>query len=84
MLTEMFGMEWYKVHDEAEHLEHAVSDDFEQRLVAVLGTGKTCPTAIPCAPTPSATAANATGCCSTRYAPPANCSSSASTNATAG
>ena len=43
MLTEMFGMEWYKVHEEAERLEHAVSEDFEQRLVAVLGTGKTCP-----------------------------------------
>ena len=25
MLAEMFGMEWYKVHDEAERLEHAVS-----------------------------------------------------------
>jgi DtxR family Mn-dependent transcriptional regulator len=43
MLTEMFGMEWYKVHDEAERLEHAVSEDFEQKLVAVLGTGKRCP-----------------------------------------
>jgi DtxR family Mn-dependent transcriptional regulator len=43
MLTEMFGMEWYKVHEEAERLEHAVSEDFEKRLVAVLGTGKTCP-----------------------------------------
>src|SRR6476469_8049542 len=43
MLTEMFSMEWYKVHEEAERLEHAVSEDFEQRLVAVLGTGKTCP-----------------------------------------
>lgn len=43
MLTEIFGMEWYKVHEEAERLEHAVSEDFEQRLVAVLGTGKTCP-----------------------------------------
>ena len=43
MLTEMFGMEWYKVHDEAERLEHAVSEDFERRLVAVLGTGQSCP-----------------------------------------
>lgn len=43
MLTEMFGMEWYKVHDEAERLEHAVSEDFEQKLVVALGTGKTCP-----------------------------------------
>jgi DtxR family transcriptional regulator, iron-dependent repressor len=37
MLTEMFGMEWYKVHEEAEQLEHAVSEDFERRLVEKLG-----------------------------------------------
>ncbi len=43
MLTEMFAMEWYKVHDEAEQLEHAVSADFEARLVAVLGPGAACP-----------------------------------------
>ena len=43
MLTEMFGMEWYKVHDEAERLEHAVSEDFEARLIAVMGSGKCCP-----------------------------------------
>ena len=33
MLSETFGMEWYKVHDEAERLEHAVSPDFEKKLV---------------------------------------------------
>lgn len=43
MLTEMFAMEWYKVHDEAERLEHAVSEDFEARLIAVLGDSKPCP-----------------------------------------
>jgi len=43
MLTEIFGMEWYKVHDEAEQLEHAVSADFEHRLVERLGSGGTCP-----------------------------------------
>jgi DtxR family Mn-dependent transcriptional regulator len=43
MLTEIFGMEWYKVHDEAEQLEHAVSADFERRLVERLGTGEACP-----------------------------------------
>jgi DtxR family transcriptional regulator, Mn-dependent transcriptional regulator len=43
MLTEMFGMEWYKVHEEAERLEHAVSEEFERRLDAVLGGGKACP-----------------------------------------
>jgi DtxR family transcriptional regulator, Mn-dependent transcriptional regulator len=37
MLTEIFGMEWYKVHDEAEQLEHAVSSDFERRLIDKLG-----------------------------------------------
>ena len=43
MLTEIFGMEWYKVHDEAEQLEHAVSADFERRLIEKLGTGEACP-----------------------------------------
>src|ERR1700745_2321264 len=42
MLSEVFGMEWYKVHDEAERLEHAVSPDFDIRLLAKLGQG-TCP-----------------------------------------
>lgn len=43
MLSEMFGMEWYKVHDEAERLEHAVSPDFEAKLLARLGRGGPCP-----------------------------------------
>jgi DtxR family transcriptional regulator, Mn-dependent transcriptional regulator len=43
MLTEVFGLEWYKVHDEAEQLEHAVSTDFEQKLVEKLGKGGVCP-----------------------------------------
>ena len=43
MLTEIFGLEWYKVHDEAEQLEHAVSADFERKLIEKLGTGSECP-----------------------------------------
>jgi DtxR family Mn-dependent transcriptional regulator len=43
MLTEIFGMEWYKVHEEAEQLEHAVSEDFERLLVEKLGAGGACP-----------------------------------------
>jgi len=43
MLTEIFGMEWYKVHDEAEQLEHAVSADFESRLRDKLGSVGACP-----------------------------------------
>ena len=43
MLTEIFGMEWYKVHDEAEQMEHAVSADFENRLREKLGEEESCP-----------------------------------------
>jgi len=43
MLAEIFEMEWYKVHDEAERLEHAVSPDFESKLLSKLGRGGACP-----------------------------------------
>jgi len=43
MLSEMFGMPWYEVHDEAERLEHAVSPAFEARLLEKLGEKGTCP-----------------------------------------
>jgi DtxR family Mn-dependent transcriptional regulator len=43
MLSEMFGMEWWKIHDEAERLEHAVSPDFEAKLLAKLGSDGACP-----------------------------------------
>jgi DtxR family transcriptional regulator, Mn-dependent transcriptional regulator len=43
MLAEVFGMEWYKVHDEAEQLEHAVSADFEKKLAEKLGAEADCP-----------------------------------------
>jgi DtxR family Mn-dependent transcriptional regulator len=43
MLHEILGMEWYKVHDEAERLEHAISQDVEERLAAMLGASGRCP-----------------------------------------
>ena len=43
MLSEMFDMPWYQVHDEAERLEHAVSPAFEARLREKLGEQGTCP-----------------------------------------
>jgi DtxR family Mn-dependent transcriptional regulator len=43
MLAEIFGMEWFKVHDEAEQLEHAVSADFEKKLQEKLGEEVACP-----------------------------------------
>lgn len=43
MLHEMLGVEWYKVHDEAERLEHSVSEDLEKKLVEKLGPDGPCP-----------------------------------------
>ena len=43
MLSEVFGMEWYEIHEEAERLEHAVSPAFEARLKEKLGESGACP-----------------------------------------
>jgi DtxR family Mn-dependent transcriptional regulator len=43
MLYEMLGVEWYKVHTEAERLEHAISEDVERRLIDKLGADRPCP-----------------------------------------
>jgi DtxR family Mn-dependent transcriptional regulator len=43
MLSEIFGMEWYEIHEEAERLEHAVSPAFETKLREKLGEGGACP-----------------------------------------
>ena len=43
MLSEIFGMPWYEIHEEAERLEHAVSPAFEKKLVEKLGDKDTCP-----------------------------------------
>ena len=43
MLSEIFAMPWYEVHDEAERLEHAVSPAFEKKLIERLGHKDTCP-----------------------------------------
>ena len=42
MLSEIFGMEWYEIHEEAERLEHAISPAFEAKLKDRLGDGA-CP-----------------------------------------
>ena len=43
MLSEIFGMEWYEIHEEAERLEHAVSPGFETKLREKLGESGACP-----------------------------------------
>ena len=36
-LNEVLGFSWDQVHDEADRLEHVISEDFEERVAAVLG-----------------------------------------------
>jgi DtxR family transcriptional regulator, Mn-dependent transcriptional regulator len=43
MLSEVFGMEWDEIHEEAERLEHAVSPAFEAKLKEKLGETGACP-----------------------------------------
>src|SRR5665213_2020701 len=43
MLSEIFGMEWHVIHEEAERLEDAVSAAFETKLREKLGEGGACP-----------------------------------------
>ena len=43
MLSEVFGMEWDEIHEEAERLEHAVSPAFEAKLKEKLGETGSCP-----------------------------------------
>ncbi len=43
MLSEVFGMEWDEIHEEAERLEHAVSPAFEAKLKEKLGESGACP-----------------------------------------
>jgi DtxR family transcriptional regulator, Mn-dependent transcriptional regulator len=42
-LTDVLGIPWHEVHEEAERLEHAMSPVLEQRMRAAIGSAKTCP-----------------------------------------
>jgi len=43
MLVDLLGYAWWKTHEEAERIEHAMSPEMEERLVRVLGDPQTCP-----------------------------------------
>jgi DtxR family Mn-dependent transcriptional regulator len=43
LLTEIIGLEWEQVHNEACRWEHVISDAVEQRLVELLDNPTTCP-----------------------------------------
>jgi DtxR family transcriptional regulator, iron-dependent repressor len=42
-LTDVLGIPWDEVHEEAERLEHAMSPVLEDRMRAAIGGAKTCP-----------------------------------------
>src|ERR1700736_1941020 len=42
-LTDVLGVPWDEVHEEAERLEHAMSPVLEERMRAAIGDAKTCP-----------------------------------------
>src|SRR5437867_2729406 len=42
-LTDVLGIPWDEVHEEAERLEHAMSPTLEERMLAAIGNAKTCP-----------------------------------------
>src|SRR6476646_4109088 len=43
LLTDVLGIPWDEVHEEAERLEHAMSPVLEKRMLAAIGDAKTCP-----------------------------------------
>ena len=42
-LTDVLGVPWDEVHEEAERLEHAMSPVLEERMLAAIGDANTCP-----------------------------------------
>jgi DtxR family Mn-dependent transcriptional regulator len=42
-LTDVLGVPWDQVHEEAERLEHAMSPVLEERMQAAIGKAETCP-----------------------------------------
>ena len=49
-LTDVLGIPWDDVHEEAERLEHAMSPVLESRMLAAIGDAKTCPHGHPIEP----------------------------------
>jgi DtxR family Mn-dependent transcriptional regulator len=49
-LTDVLGIPWDDVHEEAERLEHAMSPKLEERMLAAIGNAKTCPHGHPISP----------------------------------
>jgi DtxR family Mn-dependent transcriptional regulator len=42
LLVDVLGYAWWKTHEEAERIEHAMTDEMEERIAKVLGNPQTC------------------------------------------
>jgi DtxR family transcriptional regulator, Mn-dependent transcriptional regulator len=49
-LTDVLGIAWDDVHEQAERLEHAMTPLLEERMLAAIGDAKTCPHGHPIVP----------------------------------
>src|SRR3989304_1679529 len=65
-LTSALGFSWDEVHAEADHLEHVISEDLEERIAAYLGHPAADPHGAPipncCAPSTASACALPAGC----------------------
>jgi DtxR family Mn-dependent transcriptional regulator len=43
MLVDLLGYAWWKTHEEAERIEHAMTEEMEERIDRALGHPETCP-----------------------------------------
>ena len=86
-LTDVLGIPWDDVHEEAERLEHAMSPVLEERMLAAIGDAKTCPTATRSTPatasracrSPTASPAPRCRSCASRTRPRTSCTTSTTT-----
>jgi DtxR family Mn-dependent transcriptional regulator len=58
LLTDVLGIEWHLVHEEAGLLEHVISDRVEQKILEITGNPTTCPHGNPI---PGSQSVNTTG-----------------------
>jgi DtxR family Mn-dependent transcriptional regulator len=47
LLTDVLGLDWSKAHEEAERLEHGISDDVMDLLLERFGRASSCPHGVP-------------------------------------
>lgn len=43
LLSDILGLDWAEVHEEAHHFEHVISPRVEERILEILGNPTTCP-----------------------------------------